>query len=56
MQTQLRDPKPTVLSEHNRTKLEINTEGQQETLRALGNYTGASERALSQKRSLKRGK
>lgn len=53
MQTQLREPKPTVSSEHNRAKLEINTEGQQETRGALGNYTGASKRALSQKGSIK---
>lgn len=56
MQTQLGELKPTMFSENNRTKLEINTEGQQETLRALGNYTGASKRTLSQKGSLKGGK
>lgn len=43
MQTQLGEPKPTVFSEYNRTNLEINTEGQQETLGALGDYTGASQ-------------
>lgn len=45
MQTQLRELKPAVFSEHNEAKREINTEGQQETLQALGDYTRASKRA-----------
>jgi hypothetical protein len=45
MQTQLRELKPTVFSEHNEAKWEINTEGQQEILQPLGNYTRASKRA-----------